>query len=571
MARIKKYWKMETTNVNEKSIVQIMHAIKNFIRNYKTHHSKLEKNESIFSEDSFVEMDSGGVQLFDDDALSLTESSKVCNCNKSVEKNSGFQSLPFECKFKVFSYLNPVDRASCERVCTDWREVITSRTLWSEVHFSSLFTTSLLENKSRAHSDAELMTHSDNESSEGSVLQKLNFERKKMELEFNYEVYKSRIVSFVNYLKVLKPCLKALSFSFDIGDSKDNWGNLIKGLIDFSEVKNLRKASLNWKETPAKPFILQDGSNTWSNSNYSDLIYKHRRRQRSFISFFDHFTSKVSNLEYLSMPFDWSVSSVSSLCKLGHSLKELVLEEYFVPQQCVQNLLNQLLSSLINLEKLTLSLVLGSGPGVIFYELSSQSLKYLDISRCQGLSLIKVNMPNLEELYMNNQFFHCQSHTGSEGNLFTEQRRVQPLTKSLSSAPSSSTSAAPPRPPLRSHSSSPTLPPLSSSLPDGMESPCLFSFPALQSSQTSSPTRRRHSDQPQLLPLSTSSSSSSSSTPCLYKVLLKGAPNLKKLNTYLMKYNEDDYEDGTSHCYNSSLNSVLQETCTCLLHSKPIC
>lgn len=427
------------------------------------------------------------------------------------EEVATFQKLPYECKLNVFSFLGAAERGRAERVCRDWRDVLRSPTLWTDIDLSLSRT---FQRKNHREVDVSSEESSD-VGSPGEVDElQTPTPKSKPEAEAEYEKYKCCISGYVEYLRRIKPCVKNLSFSFDIGDSQDGWTQVLKNFLDSARTKNTKTASFNWKDTSAKPSALLDSSNTWSTGNYSDLMYKQRRRQRLFVSFFDSFTALVPNLESLTLPFDWSTSSVGHLARLGPTLVNLCLEEYFVPQPLDQYLLDRLLANLPNLESLSVGLVLGSGLGVFGYEFSSPSLRSLDLSKCQGFAMTKADLPNLKELRTSNASFPSQLVVvSSDAAGIRNAPRAEQRGRKQNREPSA-------RPPLTSSKSSPAL--------------------SLAHAGT------------QKLPIP-------AGIPCLFNVLKKGAPSLEKLNDYELP---DDWRDA----FDPKLEKILHQACSCLYH-----
>jgi len=204
-----------------------------------------------------------------------------------------------------------------------------------------------------------------------------------------YIRYRVRVKQFLTYLKELRPILRSFEFKLDIGEPYDGFLPPIENLIEKANTKELRYASMNWKETPSRPF--------WTDSNMrcQDVMYRHRLRQRKFLDFFDLFTKQCPKLETLVMPFDWSDRSVDSLLRLKN-LHSLVLEKYFVFQNLCQDLINKLLLGLIHLRQLMLEVWTPSGQGLVFFRLKSDSIEYLDISQSRGFYLNNVDLPKMK-------------------------------------------------------------------------------------------------------------------------------------------------------------------------------
>jgi hypothetical protein len=342
-----------------------------------------------------------------------------------------FHDLPHDCKLEIFSYLSYEERGNAERVCSDWMEVMRTPSLWKNIDLTRF--------------------------------------KRPIEGQFTttacYESYKMDVQKFVDYLSDIDVNLKSLRFAFDIGEGQDGWLKMMRGFIANVRTQDLRTAQLNWKETPLKPFKSENA--TWSTNNFNDLMYSHRRRQRHFVQFFDYFSANATHLTSLSLPFDWSSTSIKALGRLTR-LETLSLDSYFIPLPLEQNLLDQLLEVLPTLQQLTVSVCVGSGPGLVTFDLASESLRSLDLSPCQGFCLGQVNLPRLTELK-------------------------------------------------------------TSLKPYG---------------------------------ISTSEFFTSTSVPCLYRVLRAGAPKLTKLNGHVLRGNWRD------NCYDE-LDSIFVNVCACAVH-KPI-
>ena len=456
--------------------------------------------------------------------------------NETYERLLNIQDLPFECKLAIFSHLNPRQKIKCQRVCKEWRELLKDQFLWKKIDLAEVVSPLKTCDESKMSSD------STNQAAE----------KRKMTLENYYETEKKRVLGYFNFLCQLKAKPTELNVCLDIGDMQDHWVDTLKTFLDCSNLSSLKKATTNWKETPWKPF--PDSFYTWSNSNYSDLIYKHRRRQRYFISFFDSFTAQAKNIEYLNIPFDWSSCSVSHLCRLGNNLKELVLTEYFVPQSFDQCLLDKLLSSLPKLEKLTVNIVFGSGLGLVGYEFNSKSLKYLNLSNCKGIAIRKIDLPRLEILSAGHDTFLSHYLGGSDEKF--NRKRFQTnsrMCQSLSSEPNVIHSSLSSRNKKFLKTTS-----FSSLLPE----PLLFS-----SSHTIAKQKdhlETSSNVENVLPESSESSEVFTNNcfhPCLLDVIRQGAPQLKQLNNYHFTHKT------VSNFIDPLLNKVLLQTCFCNKHS----
>ena len=278
-----------------------------------------------------------------------------------------FPSIPDNCKLLVFSHLSVYDRASAAQVCTEWRSLMKSYKLWSSI---DLTTFPMLSQPSDDDETPELDMES-------------------------YERYRTQIQQFISYLTLIGAPLKSFRFAYDIGDHRDGWLDLIQSFLRSVPCHELESADLNWKETPSRPPLVDNLSITWSTSDYNDLTYHQRHRQRIFVKFFDFFTSIATCVSCLRLPFDWSERTLHALGRLV-KLEELVLEKYFLFQGLEQRQLDELFQFAPNLRRLVIEVWTPSGRGLQFFQLRSSSLRHLDVAGCRGFYLTEVDAPNLE-------------------------------------------------------------------------------------------------------------------------------------------------------------------------------
>ncbi|WAR00458.1 hypothetical protein MAR_024830 [Mya arenaria] len=269
-----------------------------------------------------------------------------------------FQTLPVDCKLKIFTFLSSHDKGRCAQVCHDWWSLMQTPGLWSHVSFSNFPFWCITGEEHNCLGNC-------------------------------YIRYRVRVKQFLAFLKDLRPILRSIEFKFDIGEPVDGFLAPLENFIDKANTKELKYASMNWKETPSRPF--------WTDKNMGcqDVMYKHRLRQRKFVTFFDLFTQQCPKVETLVMPFDWSDPSVDSLLRLKN-LRSLVLEKYFVFQKLCQDLIDKLLIGLTCLKQLMLEVWTPSGHGLVFFSLVSKSLEYLDISQSRGFYLNAVHLPKIK-------------------------------------------------------------------------------------------------------------------------------------------------------------------------------
>lgn len=273
-----------------------------------------------------------------------------------------FLLLPAVCQIKIFGFLSNIEKGRVAKVCKDWANMIRNPCLWDRVSFSEL-PQSCLPNVGRNHNPDDQC----------------------------YQCFQRRVFSYAEFLENIRPILRFMEFKFDISDSKTNYLHMIDRLLAKCACRDLRVAHLNWKETPSEPHWQEQLDTT----RCEEVVQKHRFRQRLFIHFFQRFTGLAPRLHTLSLPFDWSDSSLESMARLRHSLRSLVLEKYFVFQHLPQKSLDRFLSALPGLRQLLLEVWTPSAHGLIMYTMSHKALQYLDISQSRGVYLQALNMPTL--------------------------------------------------------------------------------------------------------------------------------------------------------------------------------
>ena len=272
-----------------------------------------------------------------------------------------FQDLPHDCQLKIFQFLTPAERGIAAQVCTQWKLLIKSSSLWSTVDF------------------AQFPLCYDNNHDCGKIC---------------YIHYRSRIRKFIKFLQMVRPSVKKLSFAFDIDDHEDGWLEAVETFLKAANLRELEYVHMNWAETPVKPYW-GNANITWTASDYNALKFKNRHRQRLFVNFFDKFTAAAPNIGTLILPFDWSPRSLVALSRLS-SLHTLVLGKYFENQQLSQECVDQLLNAVPQLNKLILEVWSPSVKGVNFYTIKSPTLPYLDITQCRGFYISHVDLPSLK-------------------------------------------------------------------------------------------------------------------------------------------------------------------------------
>ena len=276
-----------------------------------------------------------------------------------------FQSLPDDVKLKIFSFLGAKDRGVSARVCREWEQLTRHPNIWSVVDFTEF---KLCLSTSELHRECSILC---------------------------YNAYRQRMKKFFRYLLMVKPIIRYLRFSLDIGDTSDEWNDQLRALLKTSRCKDLTVADMNWAETPfKKPFILQSTSVTWSHSDFRDLTFRRRHRQRYFIRFLDLFTAVAPNVTELRLPFDWCERSQQAFSRLTN-LRTLDLRKYFNYGHIEPAVFVRFFQSLSSLVKLTLEVWTEGYGGFYQYQMQSTTIEYLDISTCRGLYLNRMLLPNL--------------------------------------------------------------------------------------------------------------------------------------------------------------------------------
>jgi len=104
-----------------------------------------------------------------------------------------FQSLPVDCRLKVFSMLSITERGRAARVCKDWCALMRMPELWTDVDFLSF---AFCRRCAKTGRDCTPLC---------------------------YAAYRTRIKSFFRFLFSVRPKIRQLHASFDIGHHRDGW------------------------------------------------------------------------------------------------------------------------------------------------------------------------------------------------------------------------------------------------------------------------------------------------------------------------------------------------------------
>lgn len=296
------------------------------------------------------------------------QESELIACASARGSNNGtqeeeffpFQMLPDDCKLKVFSFLSSHEKGRAAQVCMNWWGLMRTPRLWAHVAFSDFPFWCITTEEHNCLGNC-------------------------------FVRYRVRVKQFMAFLRNLRPILHSLEFKFDIGEKGDGFLQPLETFVEKANTSELKYASMNWKETPCRPFWADE-----SRYRCAEVVQKFRMRQRMFTTFFDRFTKKAPILETLVVPFDWSNKSVDCLLRLK-SLRSLVLEKYFVFQRLDQELLDKLLAGLSDLKQLMLEVWTPGGHGLVFFSIISKSVEYLDVSQSRGFYLQSIYMPQLKQ------------------------------------------------------------------------------------------------------------------------------------------------------------------------------
>lgn len=274
-----------------------------------------------------------------------------------------FFNLPLDCKLKIFSYLNPIEKGQGMSVCKEWYQVLRTPSLWCNVLLWDFPLTCVPTVRGGIHNPGDC-----------------------------YSCYKRRVHGFAGFLIRIRPLIRRLEFKFDISQEKDGYLSMLRNLMCHIPFREVRYMVFNWKDTPSRPFWLEE----FKQCRCQDVLYSNRLRARKYIFFFEELSKHLIKIETLILPFDWSCTrNVENLTQLK-TLQTLVLEKSSVFQSVPQSRLDKLLAGLPSLRQLMLEIWTPSGVGMTKYDLSSESLEFLDVSQCRGFYLRSLTMPRLK-------------------------------------------------------------------------------------------------------------------------------------------------------------------------------
>jgi len=114
-----------------------------------------------------------------------------------------FQSLPVDCRLKVFSLLSITERGQAARVCKDWCALMRMPELWTNIDFLSF---AFCRRCAKTGRDCTLLC---------------------------YAAYRTRMKSFFRFLFSVRPKICRLRASFDIGHHRDGWLDQLQVTVDY--------------------------------------------------------------------------------------------------------------------------------------------------------------------------------------------------------------------------------------------------------------------------------------------------------------------------------------------------
>ncbi|XP_022333646.2 uncharacterized protein LOC111130727 [Crassostrea virginica] len=273
-----------------------------------------------------------------------------------------FIHLPMDCKLKILSYLSSIEKGLSMRVCKEWCQILQTPSLWSNIILWDFPLTCVPYSKGGNHNSGDC-----------------------------YSCYKKRVHGFACFLMRIRPVVRRLEFKFDIYPDTDGYLAMLKNLLCCISFREIRYMMFNWKDTPARPFWLED----FKKCRCQDVLYSCKLRARHCIWFFEDLSKHLGKIETLILPFDWSsLKNVENLGRLK-TLRNLVLEKSSVFQSVPQSRLDKLLSGLPVLRQLMLEIWAPCGATMHKYELSSESLEFLDVSQSRGFYLKSLHLPLL--------------------------------------------------------------------------------------------------------------------------------------------------------------------------------
>ena len=293
-----------------------------------------------------------------------------------------FEDLPDVCKLKIFSYLSICDKGTAAQVCVEWSRLMKSPGLWAHMSFSAFNSSvSSLRYKSvKSTKSPPLIFHGHHPWFNSCA---------------EYEDYKGRVLKFLTFVQDIKPKLRSLSFTYDIGEPKDEWLRWISELLHKAQCLDLTYANMDWTWTPQR---LTCTDRYCCLFNKMQIKYRtHEKRVRCFNKLQEVLAQVAPKLAHLKVPFDWSPRSVLLMCRLKQ-VKTLQLGQYMMLKGIQQEMMDALLRNMPQLRELEIQVCSPYHNRTITYSIKHAGLELLDISMCKGFFLHELTCPRLTVL-----------------------------------------------------------------------------------------------------------------------------------------------------------------------------
>jgi len=277
-----------------------------------------------------------------------------------------FIELPDVCKVHVFSFLSTEDRVLAAHVCREWRLLLSSPVLWTNV----------------------------------DVPASVRAVRASPQADKHCEVanYHDRVKKYLDFIGNVDPCIRRFVFVGDIAETV--YHDSLRLFLTSARLSELKHVSINWAKVDgidvdaagSMEERCEDCASSWS------VDENHRRRQRYFVHLFEQLCGASPNITSLSLPFDWSPKSVDAIVSL-RSMEELSLGKYSELQALDCVTLDRVITSLPQLRRLELEVWTPcvSG-GLTYYSVRSKSLEFVDLAKCRGFALGCVDLPRVTVL-----------------------------------------------------------------------------------------------------------------------------------------------------------------------------
>jgi len=126
-----------------------------------------------------------------------------------------FQSLPVDCRLKVFSMLSTTERGQAACVCKDWCALMRMPELWTNIDFLSF---GFCRRCTKSGRDCTPLC---------------------------YATYRTRMKSFFRFLFSIRPKIRRLRASFDIGHHRDGWLDQLQVSSNFKHMYSVSQNILS--------------------------------------------------------------------------------------------------------------------------------------------------------------------------------------------------------------------------------------------------------------------------------------------------------------------------------------